>query len=97
VETGGGAAGFWKLLAAGMLLLLAGMGLIIMAALLYIARGGKAEVGGVVMIGPIPIVFGTSGDAVKVAAIAAVALMVLAVIVMYVLPAVLARNLAKMG
>jgi len=91
---GGDEAGFWKLVAAGFVLLFAGAVLIMLAALLYVARGGRGEVGGVIVIGPVPIVFGTSSDAVKVAVIGGIILMLLAIVVMYILPGVLARRMA---
>lgn len=84
---------FWKAVTAGMLLLFAGVAVIMFAALLAALRGGKGEVGGVIVIGPIPIVFGTSGDAVKVAVIGAIVLMVLAVVLMYLLPLVLTKRM----
>ena len=69
----------------GFIVVLIGM-FIIMAAALYQATGGsgssKAEAGGVVMIGPIPIVFGTSWRAAIIAMALAVVLMVIAVVMM---------------
>jgi len=84
--------GFWRLVTVGFALILIGVALIVFGGLLYALRGGKGEVGGVILIGPIPIVFGTSSDAVKVAVVGAIILMVLAVVLMYLLPSVLARR-----
>ncbi len=84
-----------KLIIIGFVLLFVGI-LLIFVGFLYTAlkTGGSSEVGGVVVIGPIPIIFGTSERAVKIAVIAAVILMVLAIILM-ILPYWLLRGSAK--
>ncbi|ASJ11456.1 TIGR00304 family membrane protein [Thermococcus thioreducens] len=78
----------------GGLLILAGMGMILLGFLLVFigtaisALGGEGEVegGGVIMIGPIPIVFGT-GRGAGIAAILAIILMAL-----WIIGALLARR-----
>ena len=63
----------------GMLLVLAGFGVAILAfivAILKSARGtGQARGGGVVMIGPVPIIFGTDRESTKTLVLLAIALM----------------------
>jgi uncharacterized membrane protein len=81
-----------KLIAIGLIVIIVGVVLIIVGVLSLIFRShGKASYGGVVVIGPIPIVFGSDSNAVKIAVIGAIALMVLAVILML-LPALLLRH-----
>ncbi len=72
-----------KLAVIGFILLFIGI-LLIFVGFLYAAlkSGGSSEAGGVIVIGPIPIIFGTSERAVKIAVIAAIILMVLAIILM---------------
>lgn len=64
----------------GLLLVFLGF-ILIFAGLVFEAAksGGGVEGGGVVIIGPIPIVFGTSGRAALLAAVLGVVLMVLAI------------------
>jgi len=62
-----------ELAVVGMVLVLVGLFLIMLSALL---SEGEVEAGGVIMIGPIPIVFGT-GRAVIVASVLAVLMMLL--------------------
>jgi len=63
----------------GMLLVLVGFGVAILAfivAILKSARGtGQARGGGVVMIGPVPIIFGTDRESTKTLVLLAIALM----------------------
>ena len=63
----------------GMLLVLAGFGVAILAFIVVIlksARGtGQARGGGVVMIGPVPIIFGTDRESTKTLVLLAIALM----------------------
>jgi len=47
-----------------------------------ISLRGKARGGGLIMIGPIPIIFGTDKETIKILLVLALALMILAVIVM---------------
>ncbi|WP_258083426.1 TIGR00304 family membrane protein [Thermococcus thermotolerans] len=78
----------------GSLLILAGMGMILLGFLLVfigtavLALGGEGEVegGGVIMIGPVPIIFGT-GRGVGIAVILAIILMAL-----WIIGALLARR-----
>ncbi len=74
---------FPKLVIVGFALLFIGV-MLIFIGFLYSAlkSSGTGEAGGVIVIGPIPIIFGTSERAVKIAVIAAVLLMVLAIILM---------------
>ncbi|MEB3760169.1 MAG: DUF131 domain-containing protein [Desulfurococcales archaeon] len=70
----------------GILLVVIGIVLIFLGSLISALQGGegKAEVGGVVVIGPFPIIFGSSGRAAIIAAVLAVVIIVL-MIVFYVL------------
>jgi len=72
-----------KLVVIGFVLLFVGI-LLVFVGFLYAAlkSGGAGEAGGVIVIGPIPIIFGTSERAVKIAVIAAIILMVLAIVLM---------------
>lgn len=74
------------LIGIGILLLIIGVVLIFLGALISALQGGEgeAEVGGVVVIGPFPIIFGSSGRAAIIAAVLAVVIIVL-MIVFYVL------------
>lgn len=66
----------------GFTLLFIGVILVFLGALAGVVRQGegKVEVGGVVMIGPIPIAFGSSSKALLAAMVLAVALMVMAIL-----------------
>ncbi len=66
------------LIGAGIVLILIGF-LLVFVGTLISTLGGEVEGGGVIMIGPIPIVFGT-GRAVTVASILAVLMMLLWII-----------------
>ncbi len=74
------------LVGTGILLVVIGIVLIFLGALISALQGGegKAEVGGVVVIGPFPIIFGSSGRAAIIAAVLAVVIIVL-MIIFYVL------------
>ncbi len=65
---------FYALLVAGMLLILVGF---LVMAFSGLRRGGEAEAGGVLMIGPLPIIFGSSPEAAKKASLLALLLMLL--------------------
>jgi len=66
------------LIGAGIVLMLIGFLLVFVGALLSAFEGGgDVEGGGVIMIGPIPIVFGTSRGALTLVSILAVLLMLL--------------------
>ncbi|KSW12250.1 hypothetical protein CF15_05725 [Pyrodictium occultum] len=81
-----------KLVPAGIALIFIGVLLIFIGVFYSIIRsGGKGEYGGVVVIGPFPIVFGSGGGAVKIAVIGAIILMILALVIML-LPLLLARG-----
>lgn len=62
---------------AGVLLVLAGLGAV-MVALLSQAKGSEVKGGGVLLLGPIPIVFGSDAKWATVAILLAMVLMVLA-------------------
>jgi uncharacterized protein (TIGR00304 family) len=80
---GGGLADSLTLIGAGVLLVLAGFALIFLGALkAAMEGGGRVEGGGVVMIGPVPIIFGSSLRAALLAMTLALALMILALISM---------------
>jgi len=77
----------WVLVGAGILLVLIGFALIFLGVLGAAVGGGgggkgRVEGGGVIMIGPIPIIFGTSSKMAVIAAVLAVVLIVLALILM---------------
>jgi len=65
--------------------------IIILLAVAKTMRGGKVEAGGVVIVGPIPIVFGTSARATKMVLILAIALTILAII-LFILPLLVTRS-----
>lgn len=74
---------FPKLVIVGFILLFIGIMLIFIGFLYSALKSSESsEVGGVIVIGPIPIIFGTSEKAVKIAVIAAILLMVLAIVLM---------------
>ena len=76
------------LILAGMITIIAGFLLVFIGTLISALGGnGDVEGGGVIMIGPIPIVFGTSRGAVTLVSILAVLLMVL-----WIIGALLARR-----
>ncbi len=60
------------LVALGILLIMLGFAFITIGALRSAPAQPRVEAGGVVFIGPIPIVFGTSNEAVVVSALAAI-------------------------
>ncbi len=59
----------------GILLIMLGFAFITIGALRSAPAQSRVEAGGVVFIGPIPIVFGTSSEAVVVSALAAILLL----------------------
>ena len=65
--------------------------IIILLAVAKAMRGGKVEAGGAVIVGPIPIVFGTSARATKMVLILAIALTILAII-LFILPLLVTRS-----
>jgi len=65
--------------------------IIILLAVAKTMRGGKVEAGGVVIVGPIPIVFGTSARATKMVLILAITLTILAII-LFILPLLVTRS-----
>ena len=74
----------WEsLVGLGFIVVMLGVFLIIVGVILAAMHGGegksRSEVGGVIIIGPIPIVFGSSGRAALIAAILGALLMVLAI------------------
>ncbi len=85
VRLGGAALGALTWFMIGFLVVLVGVFIIMAAGIYYAYRQAsqsKAEVGGVVMIGPIPIVFGTSWKMAIIAMALAVVLMVIALALM---------------
>ncbi|NJE54473.1 DUF131 domain-containing protein [Thermococcus sp. 21S9] len=68
------------LIGAGIVLIFIGFLLVFLGTLISALGGGNVEGGGVIMIGPIPIVFGTSRSAVTVASVIALVLMLLWII-----------------
>ncbi|ALL01190.1 hypothetical protein Pyrde_1142 [Pyrodictium delaneyi] len=82
-----------KLIPAGIILVFVGILLVFVGVFYSIMRNaGKGEYGGVVVIGPLPIVFGSSSEAVKIAVIGAIVIMVLALIIML-LPLLAGRSI----
>ncbi len=78
-----------KLITLGFIFVIIGVILITVGMLKMVAsRTGESEVrgGGVIMIGPIPIIFGTDVGALKAVMILAILLMVLATILLFVVP-----------
>jgi len=85
-----------KIITLGFILVLAGVLLLIIGMLsmayhaIYKSGAGEGHEGtavsGVIMIGPIPIIFGTDVGALKVVMILALLLMIVAVILLFVLP-----------
>jgi len=76
------------MIAIGFVLVLIGMLLIILSIVRGISVGGKenVEFGGGVLIGPIPIAFGTSSRALLIASILLLVVMVIALIMMLAVP-----------
>ncbi len=77
---------YWTLVAAGMLLIFLGVALVFLGVLLGAMQGspgkGGAEAGGVVLIGPIPLIFGTSARAAMIAVVIAIVLLVAALVLL---------------
>jgi uncharacterized membrane protein len=81
-----------KLVTIGFIVVIIGIVLMIIGILSLALRGqGKSEYGGVIVIGPLPIVFGSGSTAVKIAVIGAIILMVLAILLML-LPLLILRH-----
>ncbi len=71
----------WEsLVGLGFVIVLFGVLLMILGVALAASKGGEGEFGGVIIIGPIPIVFGSSTRAALLAAVLGAILMVLAII-----------------
>ena len=67
---------------AGFLLIILGVVLVFLGVFASIMSGaGKVEAGGVVMIGPIPVIFGTSAKAALIAALLAIIMMIVYIVV----------------
>lgn len=75
----------------GMALIVAGILVIVIVALYGAFKSGEAKYGGVIMIGPFPLIFGSDREALKIAIIGAIVLMVLALILMFI-PSLLLRK-----
>ncbi len=74
----------------GFILILLGIVLMVVHSMRY--RGEervKSEMGGVVLIGPLPIVFGTSERIARITILLAIALMALVIIIMFLIPYIL--------
>jgi len=71
----------------GLTLIILGFIISFLAVLLMFIRAGpfkgKTRGGGLIMIGPIPIIFGTDKESVKILILLAAALMILAIIVIF--------------
>lgn len=75
----------------GIVIIFIGFIIILLAVAKAMRGGGKVEAGGVVIVGPIPIVFGTSARATKMVLILAIALTILAII-LFILPLLVTRS-----
>lgn len=75
----------------GIIVIFIGFIIILLAIAKAMRSSGKVEAGGVVIVGPIPIVFGTSTRATKMVLILAIALTILAII-LFILPLLLTRS-----
>lgn len=71
-----------EMLALGFMLVFAGVIILMISLILGVVREGNAEVrgGGVVIVGPIPVIFGTDKSSALVAALVGGILMVLAIL-----------------
>ena len=75
----------------GIIVIFIGFIIILLALAKAMHSSGRVEAGGVVIVGPIPIVFGTSARATKMVLILAIALTILAII-LFILPLLLTRS-----
>jgi len=75
------------LTALGFALIIAGFIISFSVALLLFLRGvrvqGKTRGGGLIMIGPVPIIFGTDKETLKILLVLSVALMILAIVLLW--------------
>jgi uncharacterized protein (TIGR00304 family) len=73
------------LFSAGLFLIVIGVFIVAVAVILSSCKGGKSEVkgAGVIMIGPIPIIFGSDKKSVMIAIVLAIVLMVLLIFLYY--------------
>ncbi|RLG86318.1 MAG: hypothetical protein DRO15_06310 [Thermoprotei archaeon] len=78
----------WTIMLLGFMIVFIGIILIFIASLTGIGKGAKVEGGGLVMIGPIPIVFGTSRGIVKILLILGIVLVAL-LIFYHILPIIM--------
>ena len=78
----------WMVVILGFMIAFVGVILIFIATLMGAGKGAKVEGGGLVMIGPIPIVFGTSRGVVKILLILGIVLVVL-LIIYHMLPVIM--------
>ncbi len=79
--------GYSWLVVAGFLLIFLGVILVFLGVFLQALQGGsgEAEAGGVVVIGPIPIIVGTSGRAAVAAAVLGLVIMLLSILLLWLL------------
>ncbi|MEB3774429.1 MAG: DUF131 domain-containing protein [Desulfurococcales archaeon] len=71
-----------ELVVAGFILILLGFSLLIIGSLLKARGSAEVESGGVIVIGPIPIIFGSSDRAAVIAAVLGLVIMILVFIMM---------------
>jgi len=71
-----------ELVFAGFILIVLGFSVLVIGVLLKARGSGEVESGGVIVIGPIPIIFGSSGRAAVLAAVLGLIIMVLVFVMM---------------
>ena len=71
-----------ELVVAGFIFILLGFSLLIIGSLLKARGSAEVESGGVIVIGPIPIIFGSSGRAAVLAAVLGLVIMILVFVMM---------------
>ncbi len=75
----------FDLVTAGIILVFVGFIVVMLSIILMASRGSRVEGGGVIIIGPIPIVFGTNRNITTILLILAIVLTVLTII-LFILP-----------
>ena len=77
---------WWQVTVAGFILLLLGVLLVFAGTLLSAIKGGaKVEGGGVLVVGPVPVIFGSSTKMAIIAGLLGLALMLVSLVIYYIL------------